>query len=109
MYEHFSDVFIELANKHAPVKKKERILTKPVPFMNKMLMQNIYKKKMLFNKFQNNKTKRNWENFRKQRNLVVSLKRNSINKYFIDRCMGRCKSENFWPSINPFLTDKGIK
>ena len=29
-----SDAFIELANKHAPVKKK-RILTKPVPFMNK--------------------------------------------------------------------------
>ena len=40
-YENFSDVFTELANKHAPVKKK-RILTKPVPSMNKTLKQNIY-------------------------------------------------------------------
>ena len=64
---------------------------------------------MRFNKFQNNKTKRNWENFRKQRNLVVSLKRKSINKCFIDRCIGGYKPENFWPTIKPFLTNKGIK
>ena len=77
--------------------------------MNKNLKQEIYKKKMLFNKFQKCRSSRNWENFRKQRNLVVSMKRKSMNKYFIDRCVGGCKSADFWPTIKPFLTNKGNK
>ena len=77
--------------------------------MNKNLKQEIYKKKMLFHKFQKCRSSRNWENFRKQRNLVVSMKRKSMNKYFIDRCVRGCKSADFWPTIKPFLTNKGNK
>ena len=107
-YQNFSNTFLDIANKHAPLKKK-KVLPKPLPYMNKNLKQEIYKKKMLFNKFQKCRSSRNWENFRKQRNLVVSMKRKSMNKYFIDRCVGGCKSADFWPTIKPFLTNKGNK
>ena len=56
--------------------------------MNKSLKQAIYKKRMLFNKFQKCRNSKNWEKFRQQRNLVTKLKRKSINKYFIERCVG---------------------
>ena len=62
---------------------------------------------MLQNKFNKFKTQRDWENYRKQRNLVTSLKRKSMNKYFIERCVGGCKSKSFWPTVKPFLTNKG--
>lgn len=32
-----------------------------------------------------------------------------MNKYFIDRCVGGCKSNTFWPTIKPFLTNKVTK
>jgi hypothetical protein len=38
--------------------------------MNKTLRKEIYKKRMLHNKFLKNKSKVNWENYRKQRNHV---------------------------------------
>ena len=46
MYDNFSEIFLDTANKHAPVKKKP-VLQKPVPFMNKTLKQAIFKKRML--------------------------------------------------------------
>ena len=32
-----------------------------------------------------------------------------MNKYFIDRCVGGCRSADFWPTIKPFLSSKGNK
>ena len=64
---------------------------------------------MLFNKYERNKTPKTWENFRRQRNLVTSLRRRSLNKYFIDRCTGGCKSETFWSTVKTFVTNKGNK
>ena len=76
--------------------------------MNKLLKQAIFKKKrMLLNKYNACKSSKKWENDRKQRNLATNIKRKSINKYFIDRCVGGCKSANFWPTVKPFLTNKG--
>ena len=62
---------------------------------------------MLFNKFQNYRSASNWEKFRQQRNLVTKLKRRSVNQYFIERCVGGCKAKDFWPTVKPFLTNKG--
>ena len=75
--------------------------------MNKFLKQAVYKKRMLFNKYQNHRSSSNWEKFRQQRNLVTKLKRKSINQYFIERCVGGCKAKDFWPTVKPFLTNKG--
>jgi len=102
----FSKIFNSVADKHAPLKSK-KCIDKPVPYMNKTLKQAIYKKRMLQNTYNKYKTSKHWEKYRKQRNLVTKLKRKSINTYFIERCVGGCKNKSFWPTVKPFLTNKG--
>lgn len=75
--------------------------------MNQTLRREIYKKRMAYNKFQNFKNKTNWECYRKQRNLVNKIKKKSIRNYFMERCIGGPNSKDFWPTIKPFLTNKG--
>ena len=53
------------------------------------------------------KTSKNWEKFRRQRNLVTKLKRKSANQYFLERCLGGSKTKDFWSTVKPFLTNKG--
>ena len=62
---------------------------------------------MLHNKYQKCRSTQNCELYRSQRNLGNKIKRKSINKYFIERCAGGPKSKDFWPTIKPFLTNKG--
>jgi hypothetical protein len=38
---------------------------------------------------------------------VNKIKKQSIRNYFIERCAGGPKSKHFWPTIKPFLTNKG--
>jgi hypothetical protein len=42
--------------------------------------------------------KQNWEIYRKQKNLVNKIKKQSIRNYFIERCAGGPKSKHFWPT-----------
>ena len=62
---------------------------------------------MLFNKFQQVNSSKNWEAYRKQRNIVTKVKNKSVNNYFIERCASGPKSRDFWPRVKPFLTNKG--
>ncbi len=54
-------------NEHAPVKCKT-ITHSHVPYMNGELRRNINYKHMLKRKYCKNRTKVNWENYKKQRN-----------------------------------------
>ena len=62
---------------------------------------------MLFNKYKTCKTSLNWDNNRRQRNLVTKIKKQSMRVYFYERCAGGPKSKDFWPTIKPFLSKKG--
>ena len=98
----------EIVDEHAPQKQKYPKKESP-PFMNSELRRAIYKKKMLFNKHKKYKGKTNWENYRKQRNYVTKLRKQSIKLYFFERCSGGPKSKDFWPTIKPFLSSKTSK
>ena len=74
--------------------------------MNSELRKAIYMKQMLRNKFEKCKSDKNWERYRKQRNLVTKLKKKSVKSYFLERCVGGQKSTDFWPTIKPFLSKK---
>ena len=50
-YDHFSECFNEVAAKHAHFKER-KILPKHVSYMNSELMRAIYRKKIIYNKFQ---------------------------------------------------------
>lgn len=74
--------------------------------MNKLKWA-IFKKRQLYNSYISNKSQKNWEIFRKQRNYAVNIRRQSVNQYFIERCAGGPKSRDFWSNIKPFLINKG--
>ena len=48
----------------------------------------------------------NYEKYRKLRNKCVKMRLSSQRKYFKQRCDGGPKSQNFWPTIKPFLSNK---
>ena len=81
--------------------------------MNKELRCAIYKKKIYYNKFLQNKSDVNWEVhvYRKQWNLVTKIKKNSIKTNFFERTAGGPKSSTFYSTIKnkPFLSNNGIK
>jgi Fe-S cluster biosynthesis and repair protein YggX len=61
--------------------------------MNKQLKFPMYKNRMLYNIFKKINSKKNWEAYKTQRNLVTKLKKRSINNYFIERCTGGPKAK----------------
>ena len=87
--------------------KSVKLKAKKPAFMNGELRRAIYKKHMLFNKYKKCKTSLNWDNYRRQRNLVTKIKKQSMRVYFYERCAGGPKSKDFWPTIKPFLSKKG--
>ena len=101
----FNKSYSDLVNKHIPLKTKT--LRKPqVPFMNSNLKHAIFKKAMLRNKYYKVRTSENWENYRKQRNCVTKLRKQSIRAYFQKKCEGDNNKMNFWQTVKPFLSNK---
>jgi hypothetical protein len=101
----YNDIFLSVLDEHAPI--KTRILRKPSPpFMNHELKSAIYKKCMLRNIFYKNKTDKNWEIYRTQRNLVTRIRRQSIRSYFVSKTDGVTNSRQFWKIMKPFVSDK---
>ena len=98
---------MDIVNEHAPRKQKYP-KRDPPPFMNSELRKAIYKK-MLYNKYHKYRNKTNWELYRKQRNYVTKLRKQSIKLYFFERWGGGPKSKDFWPTIKPFLSSKSAK
>jgi hypothetical protein len=46
--------------------------------------------------------------FRKQRNHCTNLRRRAVKDYFKEKCDGKSGSKDFWSTVKPFLTNKGI-
>ena len=101
-------MFREVVDEHIPIKQKNK-RKHSAPFMNSDLRKAIDHKKALRRKFLKYKTNENWQNFTKQRNFVTKLKRQSVKLYFAERCGGGTGSKDFWPTIRPFLTNKGTQ
>ena len=97
----------DVLDEHAPVREKT-VKTKQCPFMNSRLRKAAFKKAQLFNKFTKWRTPANWERYRKQRNLTSQLKRQCVRSYFYERCAGGPRSKDFWPTVKPFLSNKGL-
>ena len=92
-----------ICDKHAPVKTK--CIHKPqLPYMNTALRKAIAKKSMLQHMKSKSRDPLIKERYRKQRNLVVSLNKKSIQKYFHDKCITNGTNKpTFWKTISPFI------
>jgi hypothetical protein len=103
-YEKFNHLLCSTFNKHAPMKEKTLKKRAP-PFMNGELRKAIFKKCMLRNKFYKSRTSSNWNKYKAQRNIVTSIRRQSIRVYFQNHTQN-INDKDFWKTIKPFFTEK---
>ena len=61
----------------------------------------------MYNQYRKRTRPANWEQYRLQHNLTVKIRRDAIKAYFNDTCAEGAKNTNFWPTVKPFLTNKG--
>ena len=105
-YENFKQPFLDITNKHAPVKTK-MIRGNNAPFMNKELSKEIMARSKLRNKFNRHKTKTNWKNYTKQRNKCTYPCREALRLHFSKLCKnGVISDKKFWSTIKPFMNNK---
>ena len=100
-----SKLLNDVIDEHAPMKRK-LIKQESVPYMNGRLRKATYQRNMARNKFRRY-GKQYWQENRRQRNLVVSIRKQSLRNYFSQRCIK--KDKTFWKTIFPFMTNKHSK
>ena len=71
-YKHFEQIFLEIQNIHAPIKKK-LLRANHVPYMTKALRKAILKRSELESKYVKNKTSENLKSYKKQLNFCSNL------------------------------------
>ena len=70
--------------------------------MNSKLRKAIHRKHMLYSNYTKQRNGKTWKKYRKQRNLVNKLKKNSMKNYFLERCSSAAKSCDFWKTMKLF-------
>jgi len=75
--------------------------------MNSTWKKAIHKKHHLLNRLRKMKSRKNWQLYRKQRNLCQKLKRESLRNYMNDKCVNSKQDpREFWRTVSPYLSDK---
>ena len=82
-YQHFLNIFIEILNKHAPMKQKYLRANQGI-FMTKDLHKAIMQRSKLRNKFLRDRADISREEYKTQRNLCVSLLKKAKKDYFVN-------------------------
>ena len=107
-YSSFQAVFLEIFNKIAPVKAKVLRFNSNA-FMTKSLRKAIMLRSRLKNNFNKQRSDKNWDNYKKQRNFCVKLLRQIKEKYFSDfNVKSISDNKKFWKTIKPFFPNKGL-
>ena len=80
-HDSFKETFLNLLNKHAPMKEKF-IRGNNAPFMNKTLSKAFMQRAKLKNRYNKNPTEVNHLHFKKQRNYCVNLLKRVKKEYY---------------------------
>ena len=102
----FCEYLATIIDLHCPLKTKT-IRHNNVPYMNAELRRLQYQRNMMRNLKNKNPNPENFERYRILRNKCVKLRLSSQRKYFEQRCEGGPKNQHFWPTIKPFVNNKG--
>ena len=102
----FHSLLAPIIEEHAPLKTK-RVRPKQPPFMNSKLRKSVNRKAQLRNKFNKYPTRKNWEKYRRQRNITTHIRRESIRNYLIENCSGKA-NKTFYNTIRPLVNSKPI-
>ena len=105
-YELFQSTFIELLDKHAPLKKKI-IRANNTPFMNRTLSKAIMTRSRLRNRFLKDPSKENEAKYKKQRNFCANLTKKVKKEYYNNLDLNLVlDNKKFWKTIKPLFSEK---
>ena len=107
-YNLFTNKFLGIVNKHAPLKKKI-VRGNKAPFMNREFQKEIYVRIRLRNKCSVELSAENKAVYKKQRKKCVTIRRKSIKRY-MDKISekGIETNKSFQNFIKPFMANKGM-
>ncbi len=102
----FNNFFKTVTNKHAPLKSKT-VRGNNAPFMNKKLVQQFMHRAKLKNKFNNDPSEINKNNYTKYKNFCTNLVRREKKKYYANLDIKVVEdNKKFWKKIKPLLSNK---
>ena len=104
----FNEILSNTLRKHAPFKKRI-IRGNNKPHINKELRKAIMKRSRLKNIYNKTKSADDYINYKRQRNYVVNLNKQSKRKFFkkIDQ-NNTNSSKDFWTACKPFFSNKCV-
>ena len=103
-YENFEKTYVNVLDAHAP-RKTKALLGNHKPHVDKNLCKAIMKRSKLKNKANRTKLQEDIAKYKKQRNLVVKLNRDSKLRYF-DNIETLKNSKTFWNECKPYFSNK---
>ena len=104
----FNMMYNEILNEHAPLKSRIAKTAK-IPYMHSNLMKAMYRRNKYRNDYLKSRNSQNWQIYKKQRNLVTSMRKRAIKAYFTKKCNIGSSPKEFWNCIKPFFSDKNSK
>ena len=105
-YESFETTFIEVLNKHAPLRKK-LLRANHAPYITKTLRKAIMRRSQLETKYLKSKTQTDLKLYKKHKNFCSKLHKRERRKYYESLDMKNVlDSKKFWKTMGPFLSDK---
>ena len=105
-YETFINIFINILNLHAPLKKKY-LRANHSKFISKELSKEIMLRSKLRNKFLKDETDEARAKYRKQRNICVHLLRRAKRNYYNDLDLSNVTdNRKFWKTTRPLFANK---
>ena len=100
----FPEICTDVLDKHAPRRKR---YSNHKPFMNNEISKSMITRTRLRNRFLKNRSNRNRDLFRQQRNSCLSLLRKSKKDYFSNLNEKQITdNKRFWKTVKPFLSNK---
>ena len=105
-FDHFFNIFIEVLNKHAPMKKKY-LRANQGEFMTKELNKAFMTRSRLRNNYLKEKSADTKIAYDKQRNYCVNLLSRTKNNYFASINISSITDNmKFWKIVKPLFSDK---
>ena len=106
-YSFFEKTFVEILNKHAPLKKKV-IRKNHAPYVTKKMRKCIMKRSQLQNKYFNKRTNTNLKAYKKHKNFCSKLYKKEKKHYYSNLKINKVTDNKLiWKTVKPFMSDKG--
>ena len=101
VWAHWRTLFKDVLDQHVPLKKKW-IRGDQLPWISPDLLREISHRNKLFKRHKRNPTSTSWDDYKRQRNKVTSLKPNALKTFCCDAVSAKHSGE-FRRKMKPFL------